>query len=498
MSIALPYIPNLTLGGIVDPSTMRTLLAMSEATGKIDIAHDHLNSQISMKRSLEMTAQELENLNIETETLTQKMKDVDKNIDLAASNYAKVRIEQEAVLQPLRASTATVNANYESPVNWIRSELKTMELGADSIKLNVQYFGFDRNGQSVDNQLNSIRSFVALSGRVFGIKASSELATSAVNQVNSQLQTHDIEGTLIITATCTHRDVAMFAPLVLDVDKAVRVWNLMHPDAKDRIVTDDWSMSEALSEEGTEEEKAIHIVSGAAFGSSFVGMVHILRKESTQSNQSTADSSSSMQLQAGLEGGALISSIQGGFGVDRSTLDEIRRLFSRTEIDSHVTLITAGLIPTISSNEISTSIKAFTNFDPSAMMGELTALQTETDTSQHNLRTAADAAMMGGQLVSMKKATIKSVMGSVSDIDIQKNKVINVNSMITAFENYITKATEKKSSGSLLNTGSLPVQYFIKPITKSQLIHMWVNKYYPGQFLEIQGDDSQAKTKATK
>jgi tellurite resistance protein len=54
------------------------------------------------------------------------------------------------------------------------------------------------------------------------------------------------------------------------------------------------------------------------------------------------------------------------------------------------------LIPTISSNEISTSIKAFTNFDPSAMMGELTALQTETDTSQHNLRTAADAAMMGG------------------------------------------------------------------------------------------------------
>lgn len=493
MSIALPYIPNLTLGAIVDPSTMRTLLAMSEATGKIDTAHDHLNSQIAMKRSLEMTAQELENLNIDTKDLTEKMKEVDKNIDLAASNYAKVRIDQEAVLQPLRASTAAVSANYESPVNWIRSELKTLELGSDSIKLNIQYFGFDRNAESIDNQLNSIRSFVALSGRVFGIKTSTEMASSAVNQVNSQLQTHDIEGTLIITATCTHRDVAMFAPLVLDVDKAVRVWNLMHPEAKDRIITDDWSMSEALAEEGTEEEKAIHIISGAAFGSSFVGMVHILRKEATQSSQLTSDSASSGQLQAGLEGGALISSIQGGFGVDRSTLDDVRRLFSRTEIDSHVTLITAGLIPTISSNQVKTSVKAFTDFDPSTMMEELTALQLATDTNHQNLRTAADAALLGGQLVSMKKATIKSVMGSVSVIDTQSNKIININSMITAFENYIDKASDKKTDGKQKNTGSLPVQYFVKPITKSQLIHMWVNKYYPGQFLEIQGDDDRAK-----
>jgi len=109
---------------------MKTLLAMSEATGKIDVAHDHLNSQISMKRSLEMTAQELENLHIDTETLTGKLQEVNKNIDEAAANYAKVRMEQEAILQPLRASAATVNASYESPINWMRSEIKKLDLGA--------------------------------------------------------------------------------------------------------------------------------------------------------------------------------------------------------------------------------------------------------------------------------------------------------------------------------------------------------------------------------
>jgi len=494
MSIALPYVPNLTLGCIVDPATMSTLLAMSEATGKIDSAHDHLNSQIAMKRSLDMTAQELTNLNISALALTDKMKEVDKNIDEAASNYAKVRIEQEASLQSLRATTAMVNASYESPINWIRSELKTLELGADSIKLNVQYFGYDRNAESVDNQLSNIRSFVSSAGRYFGTKVSAEMASAAVNQVNSQIETHNIEGTLIITATCTHRDVAMFAPLVIDVDKAVRVWNQMYPEVKDRIITDDWSMSDALDQEGTEQERAIHIVSGAAFGSSFVGMVHILRKEATDSNQSTSDSTSSAQFQAGLEFGALISSFQGGFGVESSALNDIRRLFSRAEIDSHVTLITAGMIPAISSNEITMTVKEFSNFDPSAMMKDLCSLQNETNTSHNNLRTAADAALIGGQMVALKKATIKTVMGSVNKIDGEKNKVININSMITAFENYISRVSADKTEGKMKVTGSLPVQYFIKPITRSQLVHMWMNKYYPGQFLAIQGDDSQAKT----
>jgi len=42
------------------------------------------------------------------------------------------------------------------------------------------------------------------------------------------------------------------------------------------------------------------------------------------------------------------------------------------------------------------------------------------------------------------------------------------------------------------------VQYFIKPITRSQLARLWVNKYFPGEFRAIQGDDSKAQVAPKK
>ena len=132
MSISLPYVPNLTLGCIIDPPSMDRLMAMSSAMGIIDAAQDHLNAQISMKRSLEMTAQELSSMNVDTAMLIDKMRAVDASIDAAANNYAKVRVEQELALQPLRAKSGMVNASYESPVNWVRSELLPLDLGADT------------------------------------------------------------------------------------------------------------------------------------------------------------------------------------------------------------------------------------------------------------------------------------------------------------------------------------------------------------------------------
>jgi hypothetical protein len=36
----------------------------------------------------------------------------------------------------------------------------------------------------------------------------------------------------------------------------------------------------------------------------------------------------------------------------------------------------------------------------------------------------------------------------------------------------------------------VPINYYLKPITKAQLAQMWVAKYYPGKYLAISGDDS--------
>ena len=40
-------------------------------------------------------------------------------------------------------------------------------------------------------------------------------------QVDSQMKSHKLEGTLIISAVCTHKVANIFAPFVLDPDKYV-------------------------------------------------------------------------------------------------------------------------------------------------------------------------------------------------------------------------------------------------------------------------------------
>ena len=65
MSTTIPYSPSLVLGSIVEPAVMDNLLAISAAQTPIDAAQETLNSFISMKRSLEMTVQELINMGLD-------------------------------------------------------------------------------------------------------------------------------------------------------------------------------------------------------------------------------------------------------------------------------------------------------------------------------------------------------------------------------------------------------------------------------------------------
>ena len=36
----------------------------------------------------------------------------------------------------------------------------------------------------------------------------------------------------------------------------------------------------------------------------------------------------------------------------------------------------------------------------------------------------------------------------------------------------------------------VPINFYLKPVTRVQLAQMWVSKYYPGKFIGIQGDDA--------
>ena len=488
MPTSIPYSPSLVLGAIVDPAAIDNLLAMSAVQTPIDAAQETLNSFISMRRSLDMTVQELINMSVDPKDLIHKITEVDANVEKAALAYATTRIEQELKMQPLRAKMQMVNSNQESPIDYNRTKIKTMPLAADSLKMDAQFFSFDENEENNSNTIANIKSYVSASTSILGIGASFEQAKTAVNQVNKQRQLHKIAGTLVVTASCTHKTSLVLAPLYLDVDKAIRVWNRMFPSANDKIRLDETMIKQIADEEGTPAEKSFNIISGATLGSSFVGMVHVLRTEKTKSEQDVTDSAKDMasSLNLSLKLGSAVAGIRGGFGIDKDVAQDIKSLLSTQNINSHVTLITAGYIPTLKSNLVSVGVKQFANFDPNAMMTDLLKLQDFTSAENKSVHQAATAARTKGEFVQLKSANINSVMQGLSKLDDGQNKMLDITSMMVAFEDYVKAAMGTDENVKI----GVPINYYIKPITRTQLAQMWVAKYYPNKYLGISGDDT--------
>lgn len=481
MAMTIPYDSSLVLGNVVHPETMKNLLDIAAAQAPVEAAQDELNSLITMKRSLDMTTQELLNMNVDTAQLQSEIASVNQEISKSADSYAKLRITQEKAIKDLRAKQLAVHADIESPIDYVRTQIKKMPLSADSIKMDAQYFSFDENSQRAQNIISSVKAFVSESTSFLGDKLSTEAATAAATQLSRQLENHNVEGTLVITASCTHKDAALLAPFILDVDKAIRVWNSVFSSDNEKIkISTPAELAKIADEEGTSKELVLPILSGATYGSSFVGMVHVLRSESTQSSQEMASIAANMQSQFDI--GCWYASEAGGFGVDSNFASDIKNMLSKQTVSSHVSLITMGSIPSIKSNQVKIGVKQFADFDPAKMMDKLATLANSTSSEKKSVAESAAAARTGKQMIEMQGATVNNVMLGLAEIDDGANQMLDVNSLMTAFEDYVAKAI----AGEI----GVPINYYVKNITRAQLAQMWVAKYFPGQYLAISGDDS--------
>jgi hypothetical protein len=482
MPTTIPYSPSLVLGSVVHPAAMQTLLEMSAVQAPIDAAQDTLNSYIELKRSLEMTFDELMNMNIVPAELSIKIEDVGAQVEKAATAYATTRIEQELKLQQLRAKVQLVNAGVESPIDYNRTAILPMPLAADTLKMDAQYFSFDENDQKANNTVSTIRKFISGAVSDGADSAAFEIADSAVKQINRQRQAHKVAGTLVLTARCTHRQASVLAPLVLDVDKAIRVWNQLFTDPQDKIKADPGSLAKIARQEGTPSEKSISIISGATYGSSFVGMVHVLRTESTMTSQdmeATAD-----VYQAKVEDDDWWKSSSGGMGEDDETASDTKELLSKQKISSHVTVLTSGVILGIEGVDVQTAVRAFATEEGTegGTMAALATLTNAAESETQTMQTMAAAARTGKDLVDMKEATVTCVLSKLGELQGQKVRMLNIDSLLTAFENFV----ERARAGGI----GVPINYYLKPITRTQLAQMWMTKYYPDRYLNVSGDDS--------
>jgi hypothetical protein len=487
MPSTIPYDPALTLGSIVPQDKLDNIIQMAALQAPADAAQATLNAAIALKRSIDMTTQELINMGINpSNDMLQNAAAQGKAVADAATAYATARIESETKLTPLRAKILGVDAEIESPIDYNRSVLKQLPLAADSLQMNVQYFSYDKNTQTSQSHAATIAGFVSDSLNVFGDNFSEQASGSTSSQVNSQHSRHSIAGTLVICITCTHKTAQVFAPFILDVDKAVRSWNQLFQD--NMIKTNDVASIakiEAASE--TPKDKSFSILSGATYGSSFVGMVHVLNTSDTRSSQDMESVASSLQEQ--FQVGSWFATESGGFGVDSSFSDSAKSLLSTQSIQSHCSAITMGIIPSIKSNQVKLGVQQFADFDPGKEMQQLAVLQGATASDSNTVAASADAARTGQQMVTLKNSTITSALSSLADIDDGANRIIDINSLMTAMDDYIDKCI---SGGD--NVG-VPINYFLKPITQSMIARAWLAKYYPNKYNQAgAADDSGGGT----
>ncbi len=478
MPSTIPYDPTLTLGNVVDPKRLAVLEQIRDLQAPVDAAQDRLNNAILLRRSLDMTRQELVNLQIDPSSIDAGRKSATDQVKKAAKGYADTAVRQLPQIADVRSKLQTGGEAWESPIDYVRSRLAELPLSADSIKLNAQYFSFSENSQKASSQMAALKAFVAAETSALGAKRSVQASTEAQRQTNSQRENHSVEGTLVITATCTHKVANVWAPFILDVEKGIRVWNRMFPEK--RIKVDSVaSMREIAAEEGTADEASMQLLSGVTLGSSFVGMVHTLKSSSTVSSQQMASVASSLQAQ--MKAGGWFAKASGGFGVASSFANSAKNLLSQASVSSHISMVCMGLIPSIKANDVKMAVKQFTEFDPQAQMERLATLQNATAGGQQSMDSAAAAARTGNELVSLENAKIKAVLSGVGEMQAESNKMLDINSLIEAFEDFVNKAAEGKAG--------VPINYYLQPITRAQLAQMWVAKYIP-EYLQISGDDA--------
>lgn len=486
MASSIPFDhPSLVLGHVVNTDLLSRLEKIAGLQAKTDAAFERMNSFISMRRGLSMTINELVSLGVDITDLNNRIKELNQHVSDAARDYMTARITNDTGVQQLREEVAAIEnvAGLESPLDFTGVVVERLPLASDSIKIDLQYFSYGSNDDSSATAVANIESVIRESTSSLG-PAARDVPKEAAAQVHQQLKNHSMIGTIVITASATHRSSAMLQPLKLDVDKAVEVWNGLHSKTGEGINTSDLASMIQASEAqgGTADANSLTLLTGANYGSSFIGMVHMVNNEMTGTGLG-AEQEDAMQEQ--LRMGGWLKAATGGFGVDESVLDNVRKLLSTQNISTHINLIVLGSVPSLASSQLRMGVS--TLLDEPQRAGA--SVRGQSGDSRQTASSMAEGSLKGGQQAAMQSGMLHSVIQGLGIIDQGSNKVVDLNTLMNAFDNYITQASGEKSVG-------IPISFFFKKISKAQIARLWLDKYFA--LTKTKGDPAAAKAVSTK
>jgi len=496
MATSIPFDPSLVLGNLIHENDIKNLQKIVDAEEPANSAQNQLNNAILTKRKLDMTLQEMVEMNVPPESLLEYKKsidEIDKQIVSYATDYGQKAITSQKAVASLRGDGGNIKITEmpESPIDWNKSAIKQMPLSSDSLLVDAQYLSNEEEDDNDQSHASKVGVTVGHTvNMIFGPKYAAQASHSAASATLSQTSKHKVVGTLVITATCTHRQSDLFAPFILDPEKAVYAWNATFPS--DQIQTTDPqtlvnAIRNADSSGKTDKNKLLSLLSGQTIGSSFVGMVHVLQTESTENSSKTSSSSSALATQ--MDWGGFFASASGRFGVDASFSDNIKSLLSHTNLTSHCSLVTMGIIPSLKASTVQTAVKQL-NPDPREVMKQLSAIQSATDSDVNTMSSEADKAKVGSQFMQLQSNYIEKVVGKLDESDKKSNKIIDTNSLMTAFDSYVTQAKQGNSG--------VPINFFVRHIDKPMIAKAWLKKFSPLDNWQLSSGDDESKGEGQK
>lgn len=489
MATTVPYDPSLVLGNLIHEKDIKQLQAVQQAEEPVDVAQNILNDSIQTKHKLDMTLQEMVEMNVPASDLADFKKSIDQvgsKIAKNASAYGKAVLKAEDDKAAF-VGNIKITEMPESPIDWNKSALKTLDLSSDTMIADAQFFKNDQNQQGSEAHANAVAASAStIISSIWGGKFGASTAGSVKNTVLNQSQQHSIAGTLVITATCTHKQADLFAPFIMDPEKAVYAWNWMFPSDQIQTTRPETLVAaiKNISASGSDDQKKfLSLLSGKTVGSSFVGMVHVLNSETSHSNQSSH--ATSLQAASQFEWGGFFASGKGQFGVDKDFSNNVKNLLSTADLTSHCSLITMGAIPTIKASDIAQSIKMMKD-SPEEVMSQLQTIQGATDSDMKTMGSEASKSKIGQQFMSLNSNYIKSAVSAVSEHQDSSNKIIDVNTLMTAFDDYVTKAESGDLSG-------VPINYYVRHIDKPMIAKAWLKKFSPQDNWQLSSGDDDSK-----
>ena len=500
MPQSIPFDPSLVLGNLVHEKQIDALKAIADAEKPVNTAQNQLNDAISTKRKLDMTLQEMLEMNVpatELKKFSKQIDAIDKKIVTRATNYGAEVIKFQDSKEGKAAAGGNIEIQEmpESPIDWNKSHIQQFPLSSDSMICDAQYVRNENETDGSSAHANSVAvSASSTFSSIFGPKVSNSMGASIKNAVLAQTTKHKIVGTLVITATCTHQKADIFAPFVLDPEKAVSAWNLIASNSKlqggksspkTKIDTTKQASLQKMIE-NADDSKYLALLSGQTIGSSFVGMVHVLQAESTESSQRS--SAASAKIASEFEYGGFFASGKGTFGVDSDFSDNVKSLLSNSELTSHCWLVTMGIIPSLKSDDAIKTSVAVMQQDPTKVMGQLSTIQAATDGDVNSVAAGADKAKTGQQFIELNNSYIKTCVSELGKTDANKNRQIDVNSLMTAFDDYVDEAKAGLSG--------VPINFFIRQLDSPTICKAWLNKFSPQRnWQDSSGDDESTGVK---